>query len=325
VPTRPRTIGLFQWRMDWADLWLSQCTGPLGFEPSPDGPGIELRPQDRDADHLLLIGPPVSAAGKPRLPYLARKKAKLAGRYDAERGALAIDALGRSRDDLTMLVYEPPAAFSDAWFEMAREKCSAVYAPDDRATHPLVLPATWSFDEPLHALRASPPPPLDARPLDLVCITSGKSMFPGHDRRLQFLRDLRKADVRLELYGRGLPSDLCGNGPVLSKATILRAAKLTLAIENEDGEDRYVSEKLWDPILCGSVPLYSGARAPEMLGVENALVRVPDFGEAGIEAVRDGASRAGELWEARRDALHDARERTLGELRLAAWAARTLG
>ncbi|MFG0306017.1 MAG: glycosyltransferase family 10 domain-containing protein [Phycisphaerales bacterium JB040] len=327
MPARPRTIGLFQWRMDWADLWLSQCEGPLGFEPCPGGrsPGIELRPGDRSADHLLLIGPPVSASGQPRLGYLARKRAKLSGRYDAERGALAIEALRRPREDLTMLVYEPPAAFSDAWFEMARERCSAVYAPDERATHPVVLPATWSFDERLASLRGETPPPLRDRPLDVVCVTSGKSMFPGHDRRLAFLRDLRKAGVSLELFGRGLPADLRGRGPVLSKATVLRAAKLTLAIENEDTEDRYVSEKLWDPIVCGSVPLYSGGRAPETLGVGGSLVRVPDFGEAGVEAVRDAASHAGEVWEAKRSSIMDARARALGDLRLVSWAALTLG
>ena len=310
--------------MDWANLWLAQCEGPLGFEPDHTGAtsGIELRPGDAQADHLLLIGPPVSASGEPRLSFVARRRAKLAGRYDADRGALAIDRLARPPADLTTLVYEPPAAFSDAWFAMARSRCSRVFAPDDRATHPFTLPATWSFQDDLHALRREAPAP--RRPIPLVAVSSGKSLFPGHAPRLEFLRRLRRAGVPMALYGRNLPADLDGLGPVLSKATVLRAAALTLAIENDDTEFRYLSEKLWDPLICWSLPLYHGSVAADALIPAQALVRVPDLGDAGVEAVARAVDRANALHAERRGAIAQARQRALGDLRLAAWAARTL-
>jgi hypothetical protein len=319
----PRSIGLIQWRHDDADLWLSQCEGPFGRQDD-----VVIRPGDREADHVVLIGPPIAADGSPRMPYLARRRAKARGRYDADRLAHALDHLGRERADLTMLVYEPPVAFSDSWFEVARARCSRVFAPDDRATDPITLPATWSFDDPVRALRNETPDALGDRPMRLACIASGKRLWPGHDLRLRFLSDLRVAADRdgfeIEFFGRGLPADLRSRGPVRSKATVLRAADLTLAIENDDTDDRYVTEKLWDPLICWSLPLYHGSRAADAIIPPDAFVRVPSLDAAGIAVIRE-AVRHASASRTRIEAISEARARALTDLRLVAWIARTLG
>lgn len=319
----PRTIGLVQWRHDDADLWLSQCDGALGRQGD-----VVIRPGDRDADHLLLIGPPIAGDGAPEMPYFARKRAKARNRYDAERLAHALDHLDRDRADLTMLVYEPNVAFSDAWFDVARERCARVFAPDDRATDPIVLPATWSFDDALASLRTETHDLTGDRPLRLACIGSGKRLFPGHDTRLRFLSDLRAAADRdgfeIDFFGRGLPADLRSHGQVRSKATILRAADLTLAIENDDSDDRYLTEKLWDPLICWSLPLYHGSRAADGLIPTDAFVRIPSLNAEGIAAIRDAVNTPG-LREQRLAAIGEARTRALGDLRLIAWIVRTLG
>ncbi|MFI4898403.1 MAG: glycosyltransferase family 10 domain-containing protein [Phycisphaerales bacterium JB059] len=313
----PRTVGLHWWRHDDADLWFNQCDGPAGRHRD-----IVLRPWDRDADHILISASPVNASGEPRLPPVRKRLAKLRGRYDAERLSHAIDAIGRDRDDMTMLVYEPSPAFSDAWFEVARERCRAVYAPDERATHPFVLPRTWSFPERAPALRAEPVPNEsdDDRPLPLVCVTSGKSLWKGHDARLAFLRRLRAAGVPFDLYGRSLPADLKPRGPLQSKASVLRAARLTLAIENTDEGDRYVTEKLWDPLICWSLPLYVGPRAADRVAPEGSFVRVPDLADAGVDAIREALADPN-LRRDRLDAIRAAREAALGPLRLVEWIA----
>lgn len=313
----PRTIGLFQWRQDWADLWVAQCEGPFGRHGD-----IELRPSDARADHLLLIGPPVSESGRPRLPYWQKKRAKLAGRYDAERLRHAVARLGRPRGDLTMLVYEPPCAFSDAWFEAARGLCARVYAPDDRATHPIRLPATWSFTDRLGALRDEPP--ARERPIGLACVTSGKSLWPGHAERLAFLADLRRAGVPIDLFGRSLPAELGARGPVLSKATVYRAARFTLVLENETAGDRYVSEKLWDALIGWSLPIYLGSGAAEHLVPPESFIRLPGLGPEGIDTIR-GALAHPEWWDQRLDAIAEARRRALHELNLAEWIAANVG
>lgn len=312
-----RTIGVFQWRQDWADLWVSQCDGPFGRHRD-----VELRPFDARADHVLLIGPPVSPSGHPRLPYLQKKRAKLAGRYDAERLRHAVGLLGRSRDDLTMLVYEPACAFTDAWFETARELCSRVYAPDARGTHPTRLPATWSFPDRLGALRDEPPAP--DRPIDLACITSGKRLWPGHDERLDFLRAVRAAGVPMDLFGRALPSDLAPRGPVLSKATVYRAARFALVLENDTAGDLYVTEKLWDALICWTLPIYYGSGAADHVAPAGSFIRLPDLGPAGLECVREALANPG-LWDERRDAIAEARRRALHELNLVEWIPNHVG
>jgi len=312
-----RTIGLFQWRQGWADLWLTQCDAPFGRHRN-----VHLRPFDARADHLLLIGPPVSPSGHPRLPYFLKKRAKLAGRYDAERLRHSIAQLGRSRDDITMLVYEPPCAFTDTWFEIAREFCARVYAPDARATHPVRLPATWSFSDRLDALRAEVPSP--DRPLGLACITSGKRLWPGHDDRLDFLRAVRAADLPMDLFGRSLPPDLAPRGPVLSKATVYRAARFALVLENDTAGDLYLTEKLWDALICWTLPIYFGSTAADHTVPEGSFIRLPDLGPAGIETVRDALAHPG-WWDERRDAIAEARRRALHELRLVEWIADHVG
>lgn len=311
----PRTIGLFWWRHDDADLWFNQCDGPLGRHG-----GIEITHRDTRADHVVLVGPPVDGRGRPHMPALRRRLAKWRGCYDAERLEHAIDTIRRPRDDLSMLVYEPPPAFSDGWFEAARRRCRAVYAPDARATHPIILPSTWSFPEHVSRLRDEPSNSLgDNRPLPLVCVTSGKSMWKGHDARLAFLRKLRAAGVPFELFGRGLPPDLAPRGPLISKASMLRSACLTLAIENHDAGEHYVTEKLWDPLLCWSLPLYIGSAAADRVVPAGSFLRVPGFGDEAVEVVRHAVSRAADLRRARLDVIADARERGLGPLRFVEW------
>jgi hypothetical protein len=195
-----------------------------------------------------------------------------------------------------------------------------VYAPDDRATHPFVLPSTWSFPERAGVLRDESPPDEagDDRPIPLVCVTSGKSLWRGHDARLDFLRRLRDEGIPFELFGRSLPADLNPRGPLQSKASVLRAARLTLAIENADEGERYVTEKLWDPLICWSLPLYFGSRAADRVAPEGSFIRVPDFADAGVAAVREAIANPG-LRRERLGAIRAARRAALGPLRLVEW------
>lgn len=323
-----KTIGLFQWRHDDADLWLSQCDGPFGHIT----PKLKLIPGDPTADHILCIGPPVSASGNPKLTGLARRIAKLKGDYDAQRGRLAFKQLGRNPEHITCLVYEPPCAFSDAWFSMARECCNAVYAPDPRATHPIRLPATWSFHDRIQALRDEPPLDHTERPIRAALITSGKVLWPGHEERLAFVEKLRKADLDITLFGRGLRQSLKPRGPIASKATVLRAATFTIAIENDDTNELYVTEKLWDPLICWSLPLYHGpAAANQLLQLQNnpqstqqyPFLRIPSLDDAGIDFIRQTIAQP-QLHNFHLPAIAEARAKALTTLRLTEWIRRTI-
>jgi Glycosyltransferase family 10 (fucosyltransferase) C-term/Fucosyltransferase, N-terminal len=66
-------------------------------------------------------------------------------------------------------------------------------------------------------------------------------------------------EMPVDSYGRihrnrSAPSD----GPILSKQQIISRYKFTFAFENAISRD-YVTEKFFDPLLAGSVPVYLGA------------------------------------------------------------------
>ena len=86
----------------------------------------------------------------------------------------------------------------------------------------------------------------------LSIIVSGKAGLPGYEWRKSLAYRLKNV--------LGSDCDIFGFGhrPVADKATALDDYIFSLAIENE-GSEHYWTEKLADPILGFTVPIYSGA------------------------------------------------------------------
>jgi len=314
------SLGVFGTVARHWDFWFAACDGANGAHRD-----LVIRPYDGRADHVLIMGTLLQEFGGPKLPYHIKKMAKLRRRVEPRKIEYIVERLGRDRDSLSILVYEPSEMYSDEWFNVANSICDRVYAPDIRANCPITLPSTWSFPEPARLLRDEQP--CNDRPIDLAFITSGKMDWKGHGPRLDFIRLLRESGVRVSLYGRNLPKDLLVHpdtyGPVESKASVLRSAKLSLAIENDASNDLYVTEKIWDSLLCWSLPLYYGSRAIDSMIPDGSFIRLPDLSHGGVQAVRDSLAQKG-LWEDRLEAIGRARQLALGELRITEWAWRTL-
>ena len=102
-----------------------------------------------------------------------------------------------------------------------------------------------------------------------------------------------------------------------SKHDVLYRARYTLAIENDAKTELYVTEKLWDPLVAWSVPIYYGSTAAEALLSPVAYIRLPDLNDAGVGVI----SRALQApdWEARRTGIAKARTRLVNELSLVHW------
>lgn len=310
------TVGCSIFRTDWFDDVWNQCDGPRG-----EHGGLRLVPWDWKADHVLCIGPPISGRGRPGLSALGRRWSKLTGRYEQRRTEVAFASVGRDPSDVTSFIFEPPAFVPDCWYQIAGRFASRVFGPDRRAKAPTVLPSVWTVDGDLKQWRDAPPP---AKTTGLTCVTSGASGLPGHRARLRFIRLLREAGVELDLFGRGLAPTLGGLGPVRSKTTALLPATLALVIENDSTGDWYVTEKLWDALICWCLPLYFGSAAAERVLPAEAIVRLPDLDARGVEVVKAALADPG-LWSRRRDAIAEARRRTLGDLRLVEWVRREIG
>lgn len=100
------------------------------------------------------------------------------------------------------------------------------------------------------------------RTKDICCITSGFSGIPGYEKRRFFIEALTKQCSVFDLYGRfnkisySIPSYI---SPCDEKWKLLNTYKYTLVIENSD-DDYYISEKIFDALICGSMPIYYGSK-----------------------------------------------------------------
>jgi hypothetical protein len=82
--------------------------------------------------------------------------------------------------------------------------------------------------------------------------------LPGHERRIRLFERLSRYK-RVDAGGALLNSV---GGPVADKIAFIRDYKFTIAFENTV-QRGYVSEKLYEPLLAGSLPIYWGHRFVE--------------------------------------------------------------
>jgi Glycosyltransferase family 10 (fucosyltransferase) C-term len=113
--------------------------------------------------------------------------------------------------------------------------------------------ATW---DQLHAIDEA------SRNRLICCITSGLSGdIPGYLNRRAFLGSFSAACPDFDLFGRfsqfsaGIPSY---RGQCVSKWKTVSRYKYSLVIENST-DDYYISEKIFDALICGSMPIYHGS------------------------------------------------------------------
>lgn len=86
--------------------------------------------------------------------------------------------------------------------------------------------------------------------ISMMC--SNKTMMPGHVKRFKFYNKLREAlHGKIDFYGSGIQL-------VDDKADILIPYRFHICIENSN-DNHYWTEKIADPILGYSIPIYCGA------------------------------------------------------------------
>lgn len=95
--------------------------------------------------------------------------------------------------------------------------------------------------------------------------------------REQFVKDLAATDFRVDRLGDCLHDTDSKIGLDASKVEIVAPYMFSLAVENQR-EDDYITEKLWESYSAGTIPIYYGApnirdRVPD----ESSLIFVDDF------------------------------------------------
>jgi hypothetical protein len=105
----------------------------------------------------------------------------------------------------------------------------------------------------------------------------------GHNGRLQYIRKLVAAGVTVHHMGQcdhnhdWSPPGGESKGRFVDKIDMLRTYKFTLAFENTNFND-YVTEKYFQPLVAGSVPVYMGAANSEIYApAPHSVIRTDDF------------------------------------------------
>ncbi len=97
-------------------------------------------------------------------------------------------------------------------------------------------------------------------------ITSNSNVNPGHEPRLKFMEILKKSDIKLDLFGRGIK-------PLDDKFNALYSYKYSIAIENYSAIN-YWTEKIADPYLSWTMPVYYGCKNIEDFFPENSYIKI---------------------------------------------------
>lgn len=96
----------------------------------------------------------------------------------------------------------------------------------------------------------------------IICsVVSGFNGVPGYEDRKNFLEGFSKSTPELDIFGRyskAIQTLPAYRGYAASKYQTLSQYRYNLAIENSV-EDWYISEKIFDSLLCGCMPIYHGS------------------------------------------------------------------
>lgn len=292
---------------DW--LW-KQTPRPFGVWET-----IQMQAQAESPDYLLLYQFNFhKLLNPPKLNWRQRLSGKQAAPMNIEAHLRS-----RSKESILFLLREPPLPEVQAAhkrnYALAQAYCTYVSGPDDDAPQPNYMPAIWYVNCPFQHLNEAPPPP---KVRSCSWITSGVNRTESHRQRLRFLQRLQEHSIDVEVYGRGLPTEVRSLGRLENKWFGMAPYYYNLAIENYAGNDWYVSEKLWDALLSWCLPIYYGGSAADDLLPPGSFLRLPSLDDKGIAYIQE-ATASPDAWFDAKNAIAEARQVILHKLNLLNW------
>lgn len=159
---------------------------------------------------------------------------------------------GRDKLDPSKKIYfkREPHYITNVSFENKPGKHKMTY---DKWHHVSVWWVQKTYDE-LKAIKAK------QEKKKICCIVSGKSICNGHTKRLEYVKKLADSDIDIDIYGRWLDTKGYGEkykGGCEDKYDVLSNYEYSITLEN-GSINNYFTEKLLDPILSWSIPIYWG-------------------------------------------------------------------
>jgi hypothetical protein len=200
-------------------------------------------------------------------------------------------------------------------YQVSKNYCGYVYAPDDSAPIPDYMPAIWYHGNSFRELNEMPAP---EKVKACSWITSGIDRSNNHKQRLEFLKTAQEQELNFDLYGRNLPIWAKSNGALSNKWHAMAPYYYNLAIENYAANSWYVTEKLWDALLAWCLPIYYGGPAADKLLPAGSFIRLPNLDKNGINFIKEVIASP-DLWRESLPAIAEARQVILHELNLLNW------
>lgn len=206
------------------------------------------------------------------------------------------------KENIWLLMHEPPAKKEHCWFHKAYKHCYRVYTPNtslqgDNIIHSHAV-MSWLVGKNYDFLINCPIPD---KPKSLSWVTSNLNWLPGHQKRMNFLNALQHS-VEFDLWGRGF-------NPIADKWDGIAPYRYSLAIENYSGM-YYWTEKIADCFLSYTMPIYYGCtNISNYFPPESYIAIDLNQPQEAIEIIKDAI--ASDLWIRNREAIIHARELVL--------------
>lgn len=148
----------------------------------------------------------------------------------------------------------------------------------------------------------------------VVCVLSKKIYDDGHTKRVDFVRSSMDGDL-IHVYGRENYHSLSNYKGLLtndSKETEFSKYKYCLSAEN-NSENNYATEKIWEPILCEALCFYWGCPNLEDYIDSKAFVRLDlDDKEGSMKIIKQAIEE--DWWSQRLDIIKKEKYRIINEL-----------
>jgi len=93
-------------------------------------------------------------------------------------------------------------------------------------------------------------------------MVSEKKNAPGHNYRHELVKEILKTNLPIDIYGRGCPLYNMNDNRIKGKfeeKELYEDYKFHICIENFQ-TSYYYSEKIINPLLCGTIPIYLGCK-----------------------------------------------------------------
>lgn len=203
-------------------------------------------------------------------------------------------------DNIWIIAQEPPTSTGKKWHRI-QPYSSKLFTSDTSKkgdkyikSHP-ALP--WHVNKTYDELIVSKIP---CKNKNLSWITSNKSFYPGHKKRLHFLKRI-KEKLEFDLFGRGFHE-------IEDKWLALAPYKYSLAIENFSNQ-YYWSEKVADCYLSWTMPIYYGCTNLNKYFPKDSFIQIDINSSSVFEDIQMAVES--QLWEKNIDAISHARDLVL--------------